>query len=337
MTLKKKFRKKGKTMEQKIRWGVLGCAGIAEQRTLPGLLKAGNAELTAIASRGKSEKLERFRSEFRPERTYESYEVLLEDPEVEAVYLPLPNGLHCDWAVRALEAGKHVLCEKPLGISRREVERMKAASEKSGKLLMEAFAYRQSPQTKRVKEIVDSGAIGPVRFLVSGYCIRLENREDVRYSKELAGGATYDVGCYNVNLIRTLAGCEPEQIKAAGEIGESGVDLGSTVAMRFPNGAEAVFYCGFGSCQDFGYRVVGERGTIRVDDEFNSKGLTGISVMTAGETQRIGIDCPDNYMLEIEQFGRAVRGEEKPLVSLEDSLGNAAVIDEILRQVFGRR
>ena len=324
-------------MERKIRWGVLGCAGIAEQRTIPGLLKAANAELYAVASRGRSEKLERFRAKFGPEKTFESYESLLDDPGVEAVYVPLPNGLHAEWAIRAMEKGKHVLCEKPLGVSREEVGRMKAAAEKNGVLLMEAFAYRQSPQTKRVKEIVDSGAIGPVRFLVSGYCIRLENRADVRYSKELAGGATFDVGCYNINLIRTLAGCEPEQIQAAGEIGESGVDLRSTVAMRFPNGAEAVSCCGFGSCQDFGYRIVGECGTVRVDDEFNSKGLASISVVTAGETQRIGIDCPDNYMLEIEQFGRAVCGGEKPLISLEDSLGNAAVIDEALRQIFQRR
>lgn len=321
-------------MEQKVRWGILGCAGIAEKRVIPGLLKAGNAELRAVASRGGSEKLERFREEFRPEKTFESYESLLNDPDVEAVYLPLPNSLHCEWAVRAMEKGKHVLCEKPLGISREEVRQMQAASKKNGVLLMEAFAYRQSPQTKRVKAIVDSGAIGPVRFIASGYGYYLQSKANVRYSKELAGGAICDVGCYNINLIRTIAGCEPETVKAFGEIGESGIDLQSTVEMKFPNGIEAVSYCGLVWYRDCGYRVIGERGTIRVDDEFNSRGKTCISVTSSRETQRIEIDCPDNYMLEIEQFGRAVRGREKPLITFEDSLGNAAVIEEALCQIL---
>lgn len=321
-------------MIRKIHWGVLGCAQIAERCVIPGILQADNAELTAVASRGTSEKLERFRRKFGPGKTYESYEELLEDPEVEAVYLPLPNGLHCEWAIRAMEKKKHVLCEKPLATSASEVLKMKEVSERCGVLLMEAFAYRQSPLTRKVKSLLDSGAVGTPHMILSWYGFSLQNLSDVRNFKELGGGATYDVGCYNINLIRTLAGCEPERIHAVGEIGENGIDLESAVTMEFPNGIRAVSTCGFDLYKNFGYQILGECGLLRVDSEFNSKGTNGICVETEGETQHIAVRCPDNYMLEIEQFSRAVFGGESPLITLEDSLGNAKVIDESLRQIF---
>jgi D-xylose 1-dehydrogenase (NADP+, D-xylono-1,5-lactone-forming) len=325
-------------MSKIINWGVIGCAGIAEGRVLPGLLKASNAKLYAIASRGKSEKLKRFQQEFQPEITYNSYEELLDDPKVEAVYIPLPNGLHYEWVLKAAAKKKHILCEKPLGVSQSQVEQMKAACDKNGVLLMEAFAYRQSPLTYQAKKIVQSGVLGKLQYIESHYGYHLEDKADVRLSKSLDGGATYDIGCYNLNVIRYLVGSDPVSILASGRIGEkSGVDEESSITMEFRDGIRAFSYCSLGVFPLSEYMVVGDKGILKVPYEFNSKGTTKIQVKTSEKTEEIIIECPDNYMLEIEQFGRAVSGEESPLITFEDSLGNATVIDESLRQIFGSR
>lgn len=320
-----------------INWGVLGCAGIAEGRVLPGLLKAGNANLYAIASRRRSEKLKHFQEKFKPEVAYASYEELLEDPKVDAVYIPLPNGLHYEWVLKAAAKNKHILCEKPLGVSKSEVKQMKAACDTNGVYLMEAFAYRHSPLTKRVKEIIDSGILGKMKFIESYFGYFLKNESDVRFSEALYGGATYDVGCYNLNLIRYLVGSEPLKICAVGQISQTHcVDEGSSIMMEFKDDIEAFSYCSlaiFPSCR---YRVIGEKGTLTVPTEYNTKGITQIFITTEEKTEEIIIECPDNYMLEIEQFGRVIAGEEGPLITFDDSLGNAAVIDESLKQIFRR-
>lgn len=317
-----------------VNWGVLGCAGIAEGRVIPGLLKASNAKLYAIASRGNGEKLQRFQQKFQPEVVYESYEALLDDPKVEAVYIPLPNGLHYDWVLKAAEKKKHILCEKPLGATRLEAEQMQEACNKNGVLLMEAFAYRQSPLTFQAKKIVESGVLGKLQLIESHYGYNLQNEADVRLSKDLDGGATYDIGCYNLNVIRYFAGSEPTKITATGKISEKfEVDMESTIVMEFESGLKAVSYCSFGVSPYCGYMAVGDKGIMTVPFEFNSKGTTKIQVKTAEKTEEFVIECPDNYMLEIEQFGKAVRGEEIPLITFEDTLGNAAVIDEVLKQI----
>jgi len=326
-------------MNQKIiNWGIIGCAGIAEGRVIPGILKASNAKLYAISSRGSGDKLTHFQEKFKPEAAYTSYEDLLDDPKVDAVYIPLPNGLHYDWVLKAAAKGKHILCEKPLGISRTQVRQMYAACEANGVILMEAFAYRQSPLTKKVKAIVDSGILGKIKFIESYYGYFLENMDDVRMSEALYGGATYDVGCYNLNLIRYLAGSEPLKISAVGKVSpQYGVDEGSSILMEFKDDLEAFAYCSLAISRSCQYTVIGDKGDLKVTDEFNSKGITRIIVTTADKTEEIEINCPDNYMLEIEQFGKAISGAESPLITSEDSEGNASVIDESLRQIFGRK
>lgn len=325
-------------MEQRIiNWGILGCAGIAEERVIPGLLKASGANLYAIASRSNSGKLKHFQDKFKPEVVYSSYEELLLDPKVDAVYIPLPNGLHYEWVLKAADCKKHILCEKPLGISKGQVKQMQAACDKNGVSLMEAFAYRQSPLTKRVKEIVDSGSLGNLKFIESHYGYYLKNENDVRFSQALYGGATYDVGCYNLNLIRYLAGSEPLKINAIGKISNiHGVDESSSIIMEFKDNLEAFAYCSLAIAPCYHYMVVGDKGILTVPNEFNSKGITKIVVAAGGKLEEIIVDCPDNYMLEIEQFGNVVRGQENPLITFEDSLGNAVVIDESLKQISGR-
>lgn len=322
-------------MDKTVNWGILGCAKIAETRFLPGLLKAKNAKLYAVASRTKSEKLRRFQEKFNPETVYESYEGLLNDPAVEAVYIPLPNGLHCEWVLKAAEKKKHILCEKPLGVSKAQVEQMVAACEKNGVLLMEAFAYRQSPLTLKAKSLIESGAVGTPQYIESYYGYPLNDLTNVRFSKALEGGATRDVGCYNINLIRYLANAEPLKISAFGRIGEqTGVDEESSVLMEFPNGLKAFSYCSLGIFRSYEYNVIGDRGRFQVPCEFNCKGDGKIILHTGKGIEEIEVFCPDNYMLEVEQFGRCVADGERPLITFEDSLGNAGVIDETLRQIY---
>lgn len=318
-----------------INWGVLGCAGIAEKSVIPGILKAENAKLYAIASRGAGKKLDAFREKFSPVKVYTSYEELLNDPEIDAVYIPLPNALHYEWTLKAAEKKKHVLCEKPLGINADEVKAMNEAADRNGILLMEAFAYRHSPITKKVKSLIEEGTIGKLKFVESHFTFNLENRSDVRFDKSLAGGATYDVGCYNMNIIRHIIGSEPTKVFATGEVGEqSGVDESSCIMMEFEGGIKAVSYCSIVCASRCDYTIVGEKGLIHIPDQFNTEGDTNIIITKEADVQDITINCPHNYMLEVVQFGRCILSGEKPLLTYEDSLNNAKVIDEALLQIF---
>lgn len=186
-----------------VNWGIISCARIADKAVIPGILGAKNARLYAVSSKSEH-RLADFVQKYSPAKAYTSYEELLDDPDVDAVYIPLPNGLHCEWVLKAAEKKKHVLCEKPLGVTTEEVARMKAACDKNGVLLMEAFAYLHSPLTRKVKELVDTGEIGKVRFIQSQFTYFLDDHSDVRVNKSLFGGATYDIGCYNISLIRTI-------------------------------------------------------------------------------------------------------------------------------------
>ncbi len=321
--------------KSKVNWGIISCAGIAESSVIPGILSANNAQLYAISSRG-TEKLEKFIKEFSPVKAYQSYDELLDDPEIDAVYIPLPNGLHYEWTIKAAEKKKHILCEKPMGISTEEIRAMKEVCDKNGVLLMEAFAYRHSPLTKKVKELVDSGAIGKIKFMDSHFSYLLKNMEDVRLFPELAGGATYDIGCYNINIIRHIIGKEPVSIYATGEIGKTGVDESSCIVMEFEGGIRAVSYCSFLCSSRIEYTIVGDDGIMSVPAVFNSKGDQKIILKKESGTEEITVNCPDNYMLEVEQFGRCILQGEKPLVSFEESIRNEKVIDEALRQIFKR-
>lgn len=317
-----------------VNWGIIGCAGIAESSVIPGILSANNAKLYALSSRGGGEKLENFKEKFKPVKTYTSYEEMLDDPEIDAVYIPLPNGLHYEWTIKAAEKKKHILCEKPLGVSANEVLEMKEAADKNQVFLMEAFAYRQSPLTKKVKALVEDGIIGNLKFIESHFSYYMNRTKDVRLDDSLAGGATYDVGCYNLNIIRHIAGAEPTKIYATGEIGETNIDVSSCIVMDFEGGLKAVSYCAFNSAKRSEYTIVGEKGVIHVPVQFNTKGENKILLTTQAGEQEIVVNCPHNYMLEVEQFGRCILEGEEPLITFEDSYNNAKVIEEALRQIF---
>lgn len=322
----------GKTF---VNWGVIGCAGIAEKAVIPGILSANNAKLHAIASRGATGKLKDFCQKFNPEKAYTSYEELLDDPEIDAVYIPLPNALHYEWTLKAAEKKKHILSEKPLGINAEEVKAMKEAADKNGVLLMEAFAYRQSPLTEKVKSLVENGTVGKLKFMESHFCYYLDNMADVRFNASLSGGATYDVGCYNLNIIRHIIGSEPTAVYAVGEVGEkTGIDESSCIMMEFEGGVKAVSYCSLISAFRSEYTIQGETGIIHVPVVFNEKGNNKIVITKTSGIEEIIVSCPDNYMLEVEQFGRCILNGEKQLISYEDSLNNAKLIDEALKHIY---
>jgi len=318
-----------------VNWAVLGCAGIAKSSVIPGILKADNARLYAVSSRQAGKKLDEFKEQFNPVKAYASYEEVLEDPEVDAVYIPLPNSLHYEWTLKAVEKKKHVLCEKPLGLTAGEVAEMFDAAKRNGVLLMEAFAYRHSPLTKKVKELVEEGTVGKIIFIDSHFCFRLKNRADIRLNKDLGGGATYDVGCYNLNVIRYITGKEPTAVYATGEIGkDSAVDESSCIMMEFEDGVKAVSFASLASASRCEYKIVGEDGIIHVPAVFNKSGDIKIFVRKHDDSKEIVINCPDNYMLEVEQFGRCILNGEQPLLSYEESYNNAKVIDAALEQIF---
>lgn len=329
-------------MEKKtVRWGVLGCSGIGKSRTIPGLLACENAELYAIAGRNE-EKLKVYAEPFAPKKLYTDYQALLDDENVDAVYLPLPNGIHMEWVKKAAAAGKHILCEKPMALTEKQVREMFAAAKEHGVLLEEAYAYRHAQLVQKVKEIVDSGAIGRIRYLESKHSTFDTNRSGIRYQKGNGGGAVYDVTCYNVSLASYLFGKDPEDMSVyCGFDKETGVDVSDAVMLRYEEGVTAMLYAGLDAYRRGCYSILGETGRIDVDHKFNSSGVCHIRVSTGARPQgaeyvdetttEYTIWVDDNYKKEIELFSDAVLNGSALTVSEEESLRTARVCDAIRR------
>lgn len=327
-------------MEKKmVRWGILGCSGIGKSRTIPGLLACENAELYAIAGRNE-EKLKAYAEPFAPEKLYTDYQALLEDENVDAVYLPLPNGIHMEWVEKAAKAGKHILCEKPMALTEEQVREMFAAAKANGVLLEEAYAYRHAQLVQKVKEIVDSGAIGRIRYLESKHSTFDTNRSGIRYQKGNGGGAVYDVTCYNVSLASYLLGKDPEDMSVyCGFDKETGVDTSDAVMLRYEEGVTAMLYAGLDAYRRGCYSILGDTGRIDVDHKFNSSGVCHIRVSTGARPQGAEyvdetttdytIWVEDNYKREIELFSDAVLNGTPLTISEEESLRTARVCDAI--------
>lgn len=327
-------------MEKKtVRWGILGCSGIGKSRTIPGLLACENAELYAIAGRNE-EKLKAYAEPFAPKKLYTDYQALLDDENVDAVYLPLPNGIHMEWVEKAAKAGKHILCEKPMALTEEQVREMFAAAKANGVLLEEAYAYRHAQLAQKVKEIVDSGAIGRIRYLESKHSTFDTNRSGIRYQKGNGGGAVYDVTCYNVSLASYLFGKDPEDMSVyCGFDKETGVDVSDAVMLRYEEGVTAMLYAGLDAYRRGCYSILGDTGRIDVDHKFNSSGVCHIRVSTGARPQGAEyvdetttdytIWVEDNYKREIELFSDAVLNGTPLTISEEESLRTARVCDAI--------
>ncbi len=320
----------------KVKWGIIGTANIASWGMIPGMKQADNCELYAIAGRS-MEKAKAFQEKFGFEKAYGSYEELLADPEVRAVYVPLPNDIHIKWVKEALMAGKHVLCEKPLAMNVAEVEEMFATANREGKLLMEAYAYLHSPYVASLKETIASGIIGDVDFIDTAF-ITQGYKEDFRLHKELGGGAMYDLGCYCTTMILSLIDSDPEFVKASAEFTELDVDAATSALIRFANGARASFNVGMILGENTNSRfdrlyIHGTKGSIRSDVEYNQEGEVSYQIFTADDVITKKVTVPNNYSLEVMQLGRCILEGEKPHVSEAFSVKNMKLIDSVLREI----
>jgi xylose dehydrogenase (NAD/NADP) len=305
-----------------VRWGLMSTARI-NTKFLAGARLSDKLEVVAVASRN-SERASRYASEQEIERSYGSYQDLLDDPELDAVYVSLPNSLHLEWTEKALLAGKHVLCEKPLGRRAADVEAIFDVAARADRLLMEAFMYRHHPQTARVIELVDSGAIGDLKLVRGAFSFKLEDDGDVRLSSELGGGALMDVGCYCVNAARLLAG-EPEAVRGHQTLGGDGVDVAFTGSMRFSEDRLAHFDAGIDLAPRDELEVVGDRASLFLDDPWHCREPV-IELRAQDGLQRIEIDPVNPYLLEAENFSAAIRGEAAPLLGRADAVGQARAI-----------
>ena len=308
------------------RWGLLSTARINDA-LLQGIAAVPEASAYAVASR-QAQRASAYARDKGIERAYGDYEQLLADPDVDVVYISLPNGMHVEWTRRALEAGKHVLCEKPLSRSAKEVETLFALAAANGLHLSEAFMYRHHPQTKRLRELVDGGAIGALRLIRGSFSFNC-SPDDPRWLTKQGGGGLMDVGCYPVSMARYLAG-EPERVSAEQLLGGDGVDMVMAGMLRFADGVIAHFDCGLALPLRYDLEVVGSSAVLRVAMPWHPV-PDGIELWRDGAAAPEVIRVPgaDSYALEVADLSAAARGEGEPLLGRADSLGQARTLEAL--------
>jgi predicted dehydrogenase len=310
-----------------LRWGLLGTARI-NRMLIPPLRVSARNRLLAVASRDAG-KAVAYAKEWGIDRAHGSYEALLADPEIDAVYVPLPNHLHAEWTVRALRAGKHVLCEKPLALTVAEVDAMERAAREKGGVLAEAFMYRHHPQTLKVKDLVEGGAIGALRLVRGTFSCQLDRPNDVRLRPEWGGGCLWDVGCYPLSFARFVLGAEPVEVFGSAVLGPTGIDETFAGQLVFPGGVLVQIDAGFRAPLRTGMELVGTEGTIVVRQPWRPEGLP-VLLARGNETEEIGVGGDDRYLLEIEDLADCVFTGRPARVSLAESRGNVATIVALL-------
>ena len=320
----------------KLNWGVLGTASIAKHCTIPGMLKAENCKLYAIAGRN-AEKVQEFKEKFGFEKGYVGYENLVNDPNVQAVYIPLPNNIHKQWVIACLKAKKHVLCEKPMALNAEESREMYKVARENGVILMEAYAYLHSPYIQALKDEVNSGALGQLMYIDTGF-VTQGYKEDFRLHKELGGGMVYDLGCYCTTMILSLVDSEIEYVKAVAEMTDEDVDAFTTVIIKFKNGVRASFVVGMALGENSNARydklfIHGTEGSIRSDVEYNQEGNLQYVYKSKGTESIKKVFAPQNYALEVDNLSKSILGLEKPLITEEFSVKNAELLDRILAEI----
>ena len=311
-----------------MRLGLVSTADI-NRKLIPGAHASEKVELVAVASRDQ-ERAEAYAREWEIERAYGSYEALLGDPDVDAVYIPLPNTMHREWSIRSLEAGKHVICEKPFSKRPEDVEAAFDAAERSGRLLTEAFMYRHNPQTDRVAALVREGAIGELRVVRSAFSYSLYDTENIRLRTDVEGGSLMDVGCYCVSGSRLLGG-EPESVVGQAYTGPSGTDWVFTGALRFPGDVHALFDCGTCLPERDELEAIGTEGSLFLDDPWHAYEPVIELRSSDGAVERIELEPVDSYRLELENLADAIAGDAPLLLGREDALGQARAIDALFR------
>ncbi|MFO7958689.1 MAG: Gfo/Idh/MocA family oxidoreductase [Candidatus Brocadiia bacterium] len=323
----------GRTGE--VRWGILSTARIARQHVIPAIRDSRNGRAVAIASRDKA-RARRVADEFEIPRAYGSYDELLADPDVDAIYNPLPISLHAEWSVRCAEAGKPVLCEKPLAANAEEARRMVEAFAERELLLAEGLMYRFHPLTRRVKAMVDDGAVGDIRLMRAVFCAATPGEDNIRLRAELAGGAMRDLGCYCVSVMRLMTGQEPNEVTATGHVGpETDVDEWVAGTLTFPSGARGTFACGLRMEFGCSYEICGTEGRITVPGGVVPGKENEATIHHYQDYNRTDIAIPpaDHYRLMVEDFTNALLEGRPPTYPPEDAIHNLHVIDQALAAV----
>ncbi len=316
--------------EERIAWGVMSTANIGRWSVNPAIQASSNGELLAVASRDATKAAESAAEQDIP-RSYGSYDELLRDDDIDAVYIPLPNSLHREWAIRAAEAGKHVLCEKPLALTEAESREMAATADAHRVKFMEAFMYRFHPRTERVLTMLQDGAVGELKMIRSAFTFRLKNPSNIRLDPELGGGALMDVGCYCVNVSRTLAGREPVEVQAFARWASSGVDDSMAGTLRFADDLLATFECSLSMRRRETYEVAGTEAYLRVPDAF----LPGTSDASIEEYREADdprihtIPGVDEYQRMVEHFADCVLLDESPRYGADEAARNMRIIEAL--------
>lgn len=315
----------------RLRLGVLGTANIGLNQVNPAIRLSRNAELLGVASRDAGRARE-FAQAGEIPRSYGSYQALLEDPDIDAVYIPLPNSLHCEWTVRAAEEGKHILCEKPLATSVSDAARMQRAADLNGVTLMEAFMYRFHPRTERLFDLVAAGKAGGLRVVRSAFTFKLLRADNIRFFSELGGGSLFDLGCYCVDVSRRLVGREPVEAQAFAEWNERGVDTQMAATLRFEAGVVAQFDCSVLMERREFVEAAGIDATlVSPSDTFVNTLDSAAIIERRGRALQVTheIQGDNHYRLMVEHFADVVQGRASLRYAISESLGNLAAIEAL--------
>lgn len=309
-------------MSTVVNWGVLGYARIAKNSIIPAIARADNARLYGVASRNQADL-----PTGEWEQSYGDYAALLADPAIQAVYIPLPNSLHKEWVLRALEAGKHVLCEKPIGLTAAEAQEMQQAAVQHNRLLMEAFMYQYTDRVRVIKQVLESGALGELRHINVSFRFLLDRPNTIKMQPALGGGALYDVGCYPVNFIGMVTGRLPVRCKALCET-DQGVDTNLSALLQYEDGLITNIHCGFNAYGRNYAEIIGTKGMLIVDKPFLDD-AGALHLHTAEGVRELPVSESDRYQAEIRHFSSAVLNQPSRLIPLDETVRNMQVLDMI--------
>ena len=311
----------------RLRWGLLSTARINRAVINP-IRASKRSVLMAVASRSQ-DKASQYAATWEIPRFYSSYETLLADPGIDVIYISLPNSLHAEWAIKALQSGKHVLCEKPLTTSIKDVENVMNVARKTGMVITEAFMYRHHSQTILVKQMVDNGEIGHLQLIKGSFCYTNTRSSDPRFDPALGGGSLWDVGCYPISYARYITGKEPIEVYGHQVTGPTGIDLLFAGQMLFPGGVISQFECSFITTNKVEMEITGDKGRINIPEPYKPGVKTNILIQYEGQARTISIKGPELYQAEIEDLENAILNRKAPRISLDDSRGNIAVIEAL--------
>ncbi|MBO9596937.1 MAG: Gfo/Idh/MocA family oxidoreductase [Cohnella sp.] len=321
-------------MDKKLRWGIVGAADIALKSVMPGIRASATGVIQAVASRG-IEKASAAAAQFGASQAYGSYEELLEDPNIDAVYIPLPNHLHREWTIRAAQAGKHVLCEKPLALTAKEAQEMVDTCADAGVVLAEAFMYRHHPRMEQIKRLIAEGEIGQLRALRGAFTFNnAADAKNIRYRADWGGGGLFDVGCYPLSAARYFLGKEPEAVTVHAFFSpeHDNVDMMASGLVEFEDGVALTFDCGMWANFRQTFEIVGTEGRIDIPSAFVANGEdAAFTVTNKNGTRTVKPDIVNTYARQVDDFARAVWKEQASLFQADDAVRNMALLEACLK------